>query len=69
MKATIPTPSGKKLSPRAYVDRVSRLKDPPPCKHGHFGCAAWDDGPCTDELFAEHGCAECGEIDCEGDCE
>ena len=24
-----------------------------PCKHGHLGCAAWNKGPCTDELLSE----------------
>ncbi len=69
MKPSITTPTGKRISPRAYVARVSRLLDPPPCEHGHFGCAAWDDGPCTDELSCEHGCSTCGDIDCDGDCE
>lgn len=25
-----------------------------PCDNGHFGCAAWDNGPCVCELEAWH---------------
>lgn len=46
---TIRTPAGGKISPRQYVERVCRLKFAEPCEYGHFGCAAWDGGPCSDE--------------------
>lgn len=46
----IETPTGKRLTPRAYVARVARLKDAPECEHGHFHCAAWASGPCANEV-------------------
>ncbi len=47
---TIRTPKGKHISPAQYVARVYRMIDPPCCRHLHFGCAAWDRGPCSDEV-------------------
>ena len=35
-----------------YAHRVRRLKDPPACVHGHFGCALVEKGPCVDETLA-----------------
>lgn len=35
-----------------YLGLVARNEQP--CEHGHFGCAAWDGGPCHDELLHEY---------------
>lgn len=45
----IRTPNRKFISPRRYVARA-RGKDHV-CEHGHFGCAAWEHGPCKDEIL------------------
>lgn len=34
---------------REYADRVTAISTAEPCKHGHFGCALIDGGPCLDE--------------------
>lgn len=51
---TIFTPKGKKMSPGQYLAlhqaRFTREGTAPACKYGHFDCAAWEDGPCSDEL-------------------
>jgi len=46
-----------------YLDHVAELDDAPPCRHGHFGCAAAEGGTCSNEVWAEHACSTCGEID------
>ena len=33
-----------------YQNQVSR--DPYPCKYGHLECAAWNKGPCIDEIMS-----------------
>jgi len=37
---------------RTYAARVTARKDAPECKHGHFGCALVERGPCMDETLA-----------------
>jgi hypothetical protein len=32
-----------------YLGLVQR--NDAPCEHGHLGCAAWEGGPCMDELL------------------
>jgi len=46
---TIRTPKGKRLSLAQYEALVDRNQQP--CEHGHLGCAAWENGPCIDELL------------------
>lgn len=33
----------------AYIDAVNEAYDAEPCEHGHFGCALFNGGPCSDE--------------------
>lgn len=51
----IVTRRGKKMSERQYLAlayaAMSRDRALP-CKHGHFGCAAWEGGPCSNEMEA-----------------
>jgi len=47
------TPRGGSLTTAQYVARVYRMADPPHCEYGHFGCAAWAEGPCHDRLLGE----------------
>lgn len=42
------TPKGKYITAKQYLALAQRNDQP--CEHGHFGCAAWDRGPCSDEL-------------------
>lgn len=41
---------------RRYLGIVNSLSgrgcDVPPCEYGHFGCAAWEGGPCSAEVAA-----------------
>ncbi len=46
---------------RRYAERVSRMRHPYPCVHGHFDCAATERGPCMDELLSTCNCPECEE--------
>ena len=48
----IRTPKGKTMTPRQYIALVQArnirdLGGAPPCQEGHYGCAAWADGPCS----------------------
>jgi hypothetical protein len=47
----IRTRRGRLLTLSQYVALVQANDQP--CRHGHFSCAAWDGGPCIDELLAE----------------
>ncbi len=49
----IQTPTGKHVTRRQYLARHEALRDPPPCVYGHFDCAAWEGGPCSNEIAAE----------------
>lgn len=53
---TIRTPKGKRLSFKQYVAlteaRQSSRNGADVCEHGHFECAAWHHGPCSDEIRA-----------------
>jgi len=46
----IRTPKGRRITAKQYLNlaNVNGL----PCEHGHLSCAAWDGGPCTDELLS-----------------
>ena len=46
----IRTPQGRYLTIDQYCNFVAcNDKD---CQYGHFSCAAWDNGPCMDELLS-----------------
>jgi len=45
----IRTPRGRYLTIDQYVNLAARNEKV--CQYGHFGCAAWDNGPCMDELL------------------
>jgi hypothetical protein len=53
---TIKTPRGKWVTPRQYLalhaTYIARGADGFECSHGHFGCAAWERGPCENETRA-----------------
>ena len=34
-----------------YADKVRDAEHAYPCKHGHIDCAAWERGPCVDEVL------------------
>ena len=46
----IRTPRGRRISVGSYVALANRNEQV--CEHGHFSCAAWDHGPCSDELLS-----------------
>lgn len=48
----IMTPKGKTMTASQYLATTSNLGAPNPCEYGHFGCALWDGGPCSDEVEA-----------------
>jgi hypothetical protein len=50
IKGKIRTPKGKFVTVKQYVALANRNDQP--CEHGHFGCAAWEHGPCSDELLS-----------------
>lgn len=56
---SIRTPRGKSMTLRRYVAfqamRFSSHAGAAPCEYGHFDCAAWERGPCSDEIRAELG--------------
>jgi hypothetical protein len=39
------------MSPQQYADMVATSSKAHPCKYGHLDCAAWDGGPCVDEVL------------------
>ena len=45
------TPKGKLLTVEQYVALANRNEQP--CEHGHLSCAAWEHGPCMDELLSQ----------------
>jgi hypothetical protein len=57
--APIITPRGNRITPAQYLALVQsqrmRHKDAKPCAYGHFGCAAWNAGPCSAEIAATRG--------------
>lgn len=59
----IRTPKGKRMTPRQYL-ALKAAQDGRetwidyPCAEGHFGCAAWEHGPCSAELEIELGIYE-----------
>lgn len=59
---SIRTPKGKHITPKQYVvlhmAAFERNGDTPPCVNGHYGCAVWEDGPCSAELAADMDMAE-----------
>ena len=65
----IRTPRGKYLTPRRYLaladaQNTRSIGGGPSCALGHYGCAAWEGGPCSDELvhaYGLHECEHCGE--------
>lgn len=52
----IRTPRGRRMTVRQYLAlhaaTSARNGWAPACEHGHFDCAAWDGGPCADELIS-----------------
>lgn len=49
----IRTPRGRLVTVRQYIALTQNLRDGGhPCEYGHFGCALWVDGPCSDELLS-----------------
>jgi hypothetical protein len=38
---------------RNYLDEVAHTYKDFACKHGHYACAAWANGPCSDEVASE----------------
>jgi hypothetical protein len=48
------SPAGKPMTARQYLALhravVKRRGDGHPCEHTHFGCAAWEGGPCNAEV-------------------
>ena len=50
IRGKIRTPRGKFITVNQYVALAGRNDQP--CEHGHFGCAAWNHGPCSDELLS-----------------
>lgn len=61
----IKTPRGRVMTQRQYMAlheaqvRRSRWGDTAACEYGHFDCACWERGPCTNEIG--------GSLDLEGD--
>lgn len=49
VKGKLRTPKGKWLTAKQFVSLAQRNEMP--CEHGHFGCSAWEHGPCSDELL------------------
>jgi hypothetical protein len=41
---TFPKDSGR------FLGIHSRMKNPPACEYGHFGCSIWEGGPCLNEF-------------------
>ena len=58
MADKILTPRKKRITVRQYLAlRNCRFWSPvgaSPCEHGHYDCAAWEHGPCSQELAAAH---------------
>lgn len=52
----IRTPRGRLISVNQYLALVNRNDQI--CEYGHFACAAWHHGPCSDELISEQEAAE-----------
>lgn len=51
----IKTPNGRRMSVKQYIAlhaaQLARSADgTAACEYGHFDCACWEGGPCTDEL-------------------
>jgi len=59
---TIRSPRGKRLTARQYVALhralMGRHGDTPDCEEGHFGCAVWENGPCSAALAVQEGMEE-----------
>jgi hypothetical protein len=49
--ATLKTPKGKTITVGQYIALAERNGQP--CEHEHLTCAAWDHGPCSDELASQ----------------
>ncbi len=54
MKATKNTRPTNLKEAATYLRRLDRLKHPQDCANGHMDCAAWNAGPCKDELLAAY---------------
>lgn len=48
----VTTPTGKRISFPVYFSQANRRNCH--CEYGHFNCAAWDDGPCSDEMHTNY---------------
>ncbi len=51
----IKTPRGRVMTYRQYLalhvaQSMRSEGDSPPCEHGHYDCACWDRGPCSNEV-------------------
>jgi len=56
-RKSIKTPRGKLMSVPQYLSltmarSAATQGGGPACEHGHFDCAAWEGGPCADELLS-----------------
>lgn len=42
-------------SPKQLIANHEKIKDPPPCVYGHFGCSCIKEkgGPCLDEQWSK----------------
>lgn len=55
----IRTPRGKRMTPARYLvfARMASARAAgggPPCIEGHFDCAGWDGGPCSNAIAIQH---------------
>jgi hypothetical protein len=53
---TFRTPRGKNVTVAQYLAsqrRLSYADKASECEYGHDGCAAWDRGPCLNEILCE----------------
>jgi len=48
----VPASSWTRAEARRYIGLIHDFDCP--CEHGHFGCAAWENGPCSNEIAAAH---------------
>jgi hypothetical protein len=48
-----PFPINTESQAQRYLDAVADVPWDWACPHGHHGCAAWENGPCSDEIASE----------------
>ncbi len=49
MATKLATPKGKRVTVAQFLNLAERNEQT--CEHGHMGCSAWDNGPCSDEVL------------------